>query len=249
MRASWLSCPQPRPAAGVRLFCLPHAGGGAASFHPFSRMLPDWIEMMAVQLPGRETRLAEPPHQRMAPLVDALLHGVRDSLTRPYAMFGHSMGALIAFELARALRRQDLPMPQTIIVSGRRAPTVPNTDPPLHVLPDDKFVEALVRRYDAIPRLIRDEPELMALFVPVMKADFATFETHVHRDEPPLPCAVGIYGGRDDPQTLQMSGWADLFAGPVRTRVFDGGHFYLADQRNAVVAALAEDVLARVAAA
>ncbi len=205
--------------------------------------------MMAVQLPGRETRLAEPPHQRMAPLVDALLHGVRDSLTRPYAMFGHSMGALIAFELARALRRQDLPMPQTIIVSGRRAPTVPNTDPPLHVLPDDKFVEALVRRYDAIPRLIRDEPELMALFVPVMKADFATFETHVHRDEPPLPCAVGIYGGRDDPQTLQMSGWADLFAGPVRTRVFDGGHFYLADQRNAVVAALAEDVLARVAAA
>jgi surfactin synthase thioesterase subunit len=212
-------------------------------------MLPDWIEMMAVQLPGRETRLAEPPHQRMAPLVDALLHGVRDSLTRPYAMFGHSMGALIAFELARALRRQDLPMPQTIIVSGRRAPTVPNTDPPLHVLPDDKFVEALVRRYDAIPRLIRDEPELMALFVPVMKADFATFETHVHRDEPPLPCAVGIYGGRDDPQTLQMSGWADLFAGPVRTRVFDGGHFYLADQRNAVVAALAEDVLARVAAA
>ncbi len=244
MRASWLSCPQKRPSATLRLFCFPHAGAGAASFHPFANLLPESIEMMAVQLPGRENRLSEKPYRRMAPLVDDLLSGIRQSLLKPYAFFGHSMGALIAFELARALRRDGLPLPQSVVVSGRRAPTAPNNEAPLHVLPDHAFVEALVRRYDAIPKVIRDVPELMALFVPVMKADFATFETHVHRDEPPLECPVAMYGGRDDPQTRQMAGWASLFAGPSKTRVFAGGHFYLTDQRRNVAAALVEDFLA-----
>lgn len=244
MRASWLTCPQPRRDAVLRLFCLPHAGSGAAAFHPFAALLPDSIEMMAVQLPGRETRLAEAPFRRMEPLVDALLEGIRGSLEKPFAFFGHSMGALVAFELSRALRRRGLALPRTIVVSGRRAPTIANSEPPLHVLPDASFVDALVERYDAIPDVIRNEPELMALFVPVLKADFATFETHRHRDEPPLDCALAMYGGRSDPQTAQMQGWADLFDGPRTTRLFAGGHFYLADHRRAVAAALAEDVLA-----
>jgi medium-chain acyl-[acyl-carrier-protein] hydrolase len=248
MRASWLTCPQPRPDAALRLICLPHAGSGAAMFHPFASLLPSSIEMMAVQLPGRETRLAEAPFRRLEPLIDGLLEGIRDALTRPFAFFGHSMGALIAFELTRALRRHGLPMPGTVVVSGRRAPTVLNAEPPLHVLPDSEFVDALVKRYDAIPLVIRNEPELMALFVPVLKADFATFETHAHRDEPPLDCALAIYGGRDDPQTRQMDGWADLFAGPTNSRIFDGGHFYFTDQRKALVSALARDVLASVPA-
>jgi surfactin synthase thioesterase subunit len=248
VRASWLTCPQKRPAAALRLICIPHAGGGAASFHQFATLLPAEIEMNAVQLPGRETRLAEAPYRRLAPLVEDLMNGIRDFTERPYAFFGHSMGALIAFELARALRREGLPLPRSIVVSGRRAPTVPNTEPPLHTLPDEAFVEALVRRYDAIPQVIREEPELMALFVPVLKADFATFETHVHREEQPLQCALAIYGGRADPQTAEMPGWAGLFDGPASTRLFEGGHFYLADQRREVAAALAEDVLAPVAA-
>jgi len=228
----------------LRLFCFPHAGGGAASFHPFAALLPPSIEMVAVQLPGRETRLGEAPFRAMPPLIAALQQGLAPACDKPFAFFGHSMGALVAFELARALRRDGLPLPGTIVVSGRRSPTVPNTEAPLHVLPDAAFVEALVRRYDAIPRVIREEPELMALFIPVMKADFATFETHRHQVEPPLPCGVSLYGGRSDPQTPQMADWATLFAGPARTRLFEGGHFYLADQRRAVAAALAEDVLA-----
>jgi medium-chain acyl-[acyl-carrier-protein] hydrolase len=248
VRPSWLTCPQPRPAAALRLICFPHAGGGAAAFHPFAALLPDSIEMTAVQLPGRETRLAETPYRQMGPLIEALLAGIRDSLVEPYALFGHSMGALVAFELCRALRRAGMPLPQTVVVSGRRSPTVPNTEAPLHVLDDQAFVDALVARYDAIPKVIRDEPELMSLFIPVMKADFATFETYTHTDEPPLACALAIYGGRDDPQTDQMAGWANLFAGPCLTRQFDGGHFFLAEQRRAVAAALAEDVLATVPA-
>jgi len=232
----------------MRLICLPHAGGGASSFHHLAALLPSDIEMLAVQLPGRESRLSEAPFRRMAALIDALSKGINGWLEKPYSLFGHSMGALIAFELGREIRRRGLPLPRTTIVSGRRSPTVPNTERPLHLLPDDAFVDALVERYDAIPKVIRDEPELMALFMPVLKADFEIFESHHHVDEPPLASALGIYGGRADPQTRQMDGWANLYAGAARTRLFDGGHFYLADQRRALADALAEDVLAAVPA-
>lgn len=232
----------------MRLICLPHAGGGASSFHHLAALLPKEIEMLAVQLPGRESRLNEPPFKRMGALIDALSKGINGWLEKPFSLFGHSMGALIAFELSRELRRRGLQLPTTTIVSGRRAPSVPNTEQPLHALPDAAFVDALVERYDAIPKVIRDEPELMALFMPVLKADFEVFETHQHVDEPKLECALGVYGGRTDPQTRQMDGWATLYAAPCRTRVFEGGHFYLADQRRAVADALAEDVLAAVPA-
>ena len=203
--------------------------------------------MLAVQLPGRESRLSELPFRRMEPLVDALTSAIRDTLTKPFAFFGHSMGALVAFEVGRALRRQGLPLPQTIVVSGRRAPTIPNTEPPLHGLSDADFVAALARRYDGIPGAISNEPDLMALFIPILKADFATFETHIHRHEPPLACALAMYGGRSDPQTAHMAGWADLFDGTRTTRLFDGGHFFVAEQRRAVAEALARDVLTTVA--
>jgi medium-chain acyl-[acyl-carrier-protein] hydrolase len=245
--APWLVRPIHRQDAPMRLICLPHAGGGASGFHPLAALLPRDIEMLTVQLPGRESRLGEPPFRRMEPLIDALTDAVAPLLDRPYALFGHSMGALIGYELGRAFERKRLPLPRTMIVSGRRSPTVPNTEAPLHRLPDDRFVEALVARYDAIPKVIRDEPELMALFLPVLKADFEVFESHHHTETRPLDCALAIYGGRSDPQTRQMAGWADLYSGPCRTRLFDGGHFYLADQRRALAEALAEDVLGAVA--
>jgi surfactin synthase thioesterase subunit len=110
-------------------------------------------------------------------------------------------------------------------------------------LPDAAFVAELIRRYDAIPQVILDEPDLMALFLPMLKADFALFETHEHQKEPPLDCALAIYGGAADPQTAEMEGWAELIAGPCRRRRFPGGHFYLAERRAALAAALAEDIL------
>lgn len=247
MLTPWLIRPLQRPDAAMRLICLPHAGGGASAFHHLGALLPQDVEMLAVQLPGRESRLGERPIRRMQPLVDALLVGIEPLLDRPYALFGHSMGALIAFELGLELRRRDLPLPRTTIVSGRRAPTVPNTEAPLHLLSDKAFIDALVARYDAIPKVIRDEPELMALFLPVLKADFEIFETHEHAGEPPLDCLLSIYGGRADPQTREMSGWTPLYKGPSRTRLFYGGHFYLAEQRRALANALAEDVLEAVA--
>lgn len=243
MRPSFLAIPRPRAEARIRLICLPHAGGGASAYHPLATLLPPEIELAAVQLPGRETRLAEPPFTRLVPLVAALADAIAPAAARPYAVLGHSMGALLGFELAREMRRRGLPLPRRLVLSGRRAPNLPAAEPPLHPLPDDAFVAELVRRYDAIPQAILQERDLMALFLPVMKADFAVFETHVHAEEAPLPCALSLYGGADDPQTAEMGGWASLVAGPCTRRIFPGGHFYLGTQRPALVAALAEELL------
>ncbi|MGH6679076.1 MAG: thioesterase II family protein, partial [Bradyrhizobium sp.] len=124
MRPSWLTCPIARAHAAIQLVAFPHAGGGATAFYPLAGLLPEAIELRAVQLPGRETRLGEAPFTRLPPLIDALADALGDSLRVPYALFGHSLGALIAFELAREFRRRRLPLPRTLIVSGRRAPTL-----------------------------------------------------------------------------------------------------------------------------
>ena len=211
-------------------------------FHPFAALLPPAIALGAVQLPGREARLGEPPFTRMAPLITAMADALAPALQQPTAFFGHSMGALLAYELARELVRRGDPPPVSLIVSGRRAPTFEGHEAPLHPLPDDAFVAELVRRYDAIPQAILAERDLMALFLPILKADFAVFETHRHADGAALPCPIAIYGGDADPQTAEMEGWAALCAGPARRRVFPGGHFYLVQQRQAVAAALADDL-------
>jgi medium-chain acyl-[acyl-carrier-protein] hydrolase len=205
-------------------------------------LLPSHIELLAVQLPGREARLSERPYDRAGPLVTALADALQGVTEQPYALFGHSMGALLAFEFARELRRRGCALPRTLIGSARRAPTVPQTEPPLHRLPDERFVAEIMRRYGGIPSAILTEPELMALFLPVLKADFAVFETYEYCVEPSLDCALAIYGGRDDPQTPQMAGWAPLVTGPVRLRIFDGGHFYTGEQRQALADALTQDL-------
>jgi medium-chain acyl-[acyl-carrier-protein] hydrolase len=150
----------------------------------------------------------------MAPLVSAVADALGKTLVQPYAFFGHSMGALVAFEVSHERRKRGLSLPTRLIVSGRRSPTVPNMEPPLHGLSDRLFVSELVRHYGGIPKVILDDPELLALFVPVLKADFAVFETHHHAERTPLDCAISLYGGKDDPQTAQMDAWADLVTGP-----------------------------------
>ena len=160
-------------------------------------------------------------------------------------LFGHSMGAFLGFELCRALRRAGHALPCRLVVSGRRPPNHPAPELDLHRLPDDEFVHELTRRYDGIPAVIRGEPELMRIFLPVLKADFAVFETYRYSDEPPLDLPIAIWGGRDDPQTAQMDGWAGLASGPATRRLFDGGHFYLTERPERFARALAEEAVHR----
>ena len=184
----------------------------------------------------------------MPELIGALAGAMGEHLPGPYVLFGHSMGALVAFELARELRRRGRKLPDLLIVSGRRAPDIRPHEAPLHVLPDQDFVAAIQSRYGGIPKAILDEPELMALFLPTLRADFAVFETYRFEPEPQLPCRLAFYGGSHDPQSepAASDGWFDLVSGPTSRRIFPGGHFYLAEQRAAVAHAIAQDTMAGV---
>ena len=236
--ASWF--PGIDSTASHRLFCFPHAGGGAAT-GPVDG-LPDW-GMVRVRLPGRESRLAEAPFERMAPLVSALADAIDSYLDRPFAFFGHSMGAVVAFELARELRRRSKAVPAALIASGARAPQfrrghVPPV-PPSH----SAFVEEL-RRLQGIPIEVLDDPALMRAILPALEADAALYRGYVYREEPPLTLEVCAYGGESDPNVRgeHLSAWREQTTGRFVMRLFPGGHFYLNSARDQLARAIEEDL-------
>ncbi len=238
----WLVRPAPRPQAEARLICLPYAGVGASAYRPWVAHLPDTLELNIVQLPGREARLREGLYVQIEPLIEALVPAIEGLLDRPYTLFGHSMGALVAFELARALRRQGAPAPSCLAVSGRRAPQLPDPDEPLHPLDDDRFVGAIVRRYNGIPRVILDDPELLQLFLPTLRADLTLIETYAYAPEPPLDCPLVAFGGCADERArpADLAAWLAQSTRPLGVRQFPGDHFYLQRARAELVAAVVE---------
>lgn len=242
--SDWLMTPDPRPAARLKLFGVPHAGRGATLFMPWRQRLPDWIDLNAVQLPGRERRYAEPPLRRIATIAEALASALAPRLDRPYALFGHSMGALVCYETARALRRRGAPLPVALFLSGRRAPTVPDDGPPIHALSDADFVAAMCARYNGIPQVVLDQPDMMRMLVPVIRADIEALETYRHAPEAPLALPFVVLGGRDDPQMAphNIADWRTLTAARYAERFFPGGHFYLQDDPATLVGALVESL-------
>jgi medium-chain acyl-[acyl-carrier-protein] hydrolase len=244
----WLLCFAPRPAARVRLFCFSHAGGGAAMYRAWLDALPPTIELCAVQLPGRESRLREPAFTSMQRLVEALLPELMARTDRPYALFGHSMGALVAFEAARALQSVSaLRQPHRLLVSGRRAPHLADTEAPMHPLSDDAFVAEIRRRYGGIPDEVLRHRELLELLLPGLRADIAAIETHAFVPGPPLGCALSVFGGDADPRATreQLAAWQLHSDAATRLHVFSGDHFYLNDPvvRAELIGEIARDVL------
>lgn len=225
-----------------RLFCMPYAGGGTAPFRLWHRTLPDHLEVMAVQLPGREARLREAPLASIAQMVDAILPDIIRHTDVPYAIFGHSMGALLAYELAGTLEQSVGRGPDRLFVSGRRSPDDVDTRPALHGLPTTDFLVELQARYGAIPAPVLAEAELLDLLVPALRADLQAVETHRTRHDPVrIACPVHVFGGEDDQHPLpsQLDGWARCTVAPVTVRVFPGGHFYLNEQREALTSEIA----------
>ena len=177
-RSPWLLNPAPKPGARLRLYCFPYAGAGASALHAWAKTLPREIEPLLVQLPGRESRLREAPFENMPALLDALAGALLPALRAPYALFGYSLGALVAFEFARRLQQQSAPAPLRLLAAARRAPHLPNPDPPISQLPAEDFAAAVQRRYNGIPQVIWENPELLGLFLPTLRADIALGENY-----------------------------------------------------------------------
>ena len=241
---AWARCPRPSDRATIRLFCLPFGGGGASVFREWTREFWPEIEVWQVQLPGREGRHREPPFTQMDMLIPALADGLRPHLSLPFVLFGHSMGALLSFELARLLRRRGDPGPAHLFVSARRAPQIPDRRPPLHALPDADLVDQLSRRYNGLPQAVLGNADLMRLFVPLVRADLTLTETYAYASEAPLVCPISAFGGLDDGEIMreELAAWGDQTRGSLTLRMLSGDHFFLQTNRPRLLTAILADV-------
>lgn len=237
----WFRVSYPKPQARLRLFCLPYAGGAAAIYRNWPQSLPDDIEVCAIQLPGRENRIREQPFNNLVALVQVLLPNLLPYLDKPFALFGHSMGSLIAYELAQQLQSHDQ-TPTQLFVSGRRAPILSEPAALLHTIPSDEaFLTALQQRYNNLPAVLLAEAELRALFVPLLRADMTLVETYQYRARPALSCPLVALGGAVDPfvSPAELQAWPQLTQADFAVHFFPGGHFYLNEQMQPLLATIA----------
>jgi surfactin synthase thioesterase subunit len=225
---SWIACRKQNPQARLRLFCFPYAGSGASIFRTWSDALPADVEVCPIQFPGRGTRLMETPFTQLSPLVQALAQALVPLLDKPFAFFGHSLGALVSFELARQLRRQAGIQPIHLFVSADRAPQIPQRDRPIHALPEREFLAEL-SRLNGIPGKVLEEPDLMQILLPVLRADFAVYETYAYSAEAPLNCPFSIFGGLQDTRVSRgdLEAWRNQTSVSFSLQMFPGDHFFL----------------------
>lgn len=233
----------PSPKARLRMFCLPYAGSGTAQYRPWGRLLPNDVELYAVCLPGREERINETPGERLEPLVAAVAQALQPLLDRPFVIYGHSLGGLLGFELAHTLRRTVGVEPARLIVSGRGAPELPPA-PAIGHLPDEQFVATLTKRYGGIPQAVLNEPELMALFLPVLRADFRVLENYKYQQRDPLSCPITAVGGTQDsmvpPEAIH--GWRAHTRGAMAAHFVEGAHFFIQSQQPRFIELLSAEL-------
>lgn len=234
---------KPKPEATFRLFCFPYAGGSALIYRHWADYLPPQVAVCPVQLPGRGHRLCEVPLSRMTPLVAIVAQEIRPLLNGPFAFFGHSMGAIIAFEMARLLRRDGAPQPSHLFVSGRSAPQVPDTDPPTYNLPEPELLEDL-RRLNGTPPEVFNEPTMLKMMMPLIRADFEVIQTYTYAEEPALDCPITVYGGLQDQgiKRENLDAWSAQTTAPCAVRLFPGDHFFINATRELLLQTLTRDL-------
>ncbi len=240
----WLVFPKPNPQARLRLFCFPYAGAGPVVFHTWPASLSSQVEIIAVHYPGREARLRETPYGSIQPLLKALTNEILPYLDCPFAFYGHSLGGLIAYELSRALRLQAAPQPVHLFISSRRAAHLPDPLPPIHKLSDAAFAQAVQQRYNNIPAVIRQDPELMALFVPILKADFSILETYQYTPDLPFDFPISVYGGLQDLGVAEeeLAAWQNYTTQRFALQMYPGDHFFIQSQRGALLGSISKEL-------
>lgn len=231
----WLQYPRPRPAARLRLVCLPHAGGGAAVFRPWAAELPDWIELIAVKLPGRESRIGEPAYLDWPTLLDELHAALAGSVQPPFALFGHSFGAMVGYELTQLGL-----LPCQLALAGCAAPGLPRPVPDLAELPRPELLAGL-RGYGAMPAEVVNS-DVFDLLLPTVRADLRLAESWPRRPPRPVAVPVLVLSGRADPvaPTADCQRWQEFAEAGYRHAELAGDHFFPHTERAALLAVLAD---------
>lgn len=232
------------PDAGkVRLICLPYAGGGAGAYYRWSSLLDSDIDVIRIQLPGHETRIREPLLKRSEEVVYELADALLYFLDRPFFVYGHSMGALLGFELIRKLRADHGIMPVHLFVSSFRSPHLPPVDPPISELPEELFIDQL-RKYGGVPEKVLAERELMDLMLPILRADFKMLDTYVYKEDRVLECPVTAFGGMQDTKVKEymVKSWRKETSCAFRSLFFSGGHFFINEKPLAVISVINEEI-------
>ncbi|MCG8315624.1 MAG: alpha/beta fold hydrolase [Pseudomonadales bacterium] len=224
----WFQVPNPVANPKLRMFCFSYAGGNASAYRDWYQKLPSDVELCSVQLPGRGARFKEKAFTSLNELVDALIDAFQPFLDVPFVFFGHSMGAQVAFELTRRLRDSSLSQPLSLFVSGRRAPNLPARRKPIHDLPETEFREE-IRRLNGTPAEAFDNPELMELVSPILRADCQVIETSEFQPSEPLGVPIVALGGAQDRNVTidELEHWSRLTKGAFEMRLFSGDHFYI----------------------
>jgi len=224
---AWLQKFGPAPQARITLVGFPFAGSGASIFARWHALAPPWLRVVAIQLPGRENRIHEPPVSRISAMVDPVVRALQPLGSGPLVLYGHSLGALLAYEVARELCASERP-PDHLFVAVRRAPHLPRPHAIYHTLDDDAFIDAMGQTYGALPQVIISDPELRALFLPGLRADIEALETYQWRPGPAIPCPTTAIGANSDPHAsaLQLDAWRQHVAGPFVRQMVDADHFF-----------------------
>ncbi|YAF94031.1 MAG: thioesterase II family protein [Nodularia sp. CChRGM 3473] len=240
---SLVTCPQPNPQASVRLFCFPYAGGSSLIFRTWSDSLPKTVEVCPIELPGRGTQMRTALFSQLEPLVNAIASALFPHLNKPFAFFGHSMGALVSFELARLLRKLYSVEPVHLFVSGRRAPQIPHPDPPIHALGEPAFKEEL-RRLNGTPEAVLENAELMQFLIPILRADFTVLETYIYTAELALNCPITAFGGLQDQEVNcdELQAWQEQTNSTFSLQMFRGDHFFLHSDQSLVLQSLSREL-------
>ncbi|MFB6507272.1 MULTISPECIES: thioesterase II family protein [unclassified Streptomyces] len=240
----WIRRFHPAPEKPIRLVCLPHAGGTASYFFRYSQILAATADVLTIQYPGRQDRRHEPPLTTVSALADRIHRVLAPYHDRPLVLFGHSMGGILGFELARRMEREGRP-PSGLIVSGRRAPDIYAADN-VHTRGDEALIAEMGTLSGTAPGVLADE-EILRMVLPAMRADFKAIETYRYRPDgegPALDCPLSVLTGASDPRVTleQARAWRQFTNGPFTFRSFPGGHFFLTPQQDAVTAAIAQDL-------
>lgn len=239
----WLVVRKPDSRARLRLFCFPYAGGNALVFRKWADLLPKDVEVVSVQPPGRGNRIREAPFTKMMHLVQALAEVLPAYLDKPFVFFGHSMGAVIAFELARIFLKEKGIEPKHLFVSGRMAPPIPERDRLTYDLPEPEFIEDL-RRLNGTPKEVLESSELLQLMMPLLRSDFELIQTYEYQEGPRLSCPITAFGGLLDKEVTRedLAAWSEQTTGSFVLRMLEGDHFFIHSSEIMLLRLIAQEL-------